>query len=305
MKIAVSGSSGLIGSALMASLRADGHQVVRLVRRPPRGADEARWDPRAADAGLPGSPATPVLNGLDACVHLAGAGLGDHRWTPSYKAEIRASRVLATRALATALARLEPRPEVLISASAIGWYGNTGGREVTEDAPAGKGFLSRVVHDWEAAADPAREAGIRVAHIRSGLVLGKGGGVLPRLALPARFGLLPRFGDGSQLMSWIALTDEIAAIRFLLDHPECRGPFNLTAPYPVSDGELTAALHAAFRRPDPSWLRVPEFALRLALGEFSSELLSSARVLPRRLLEAGFGFSYTLVGAALRAELGR
>jgi uncharacterized protein len=287
MKIAVSGSSGLIGSALTASLRADGHQVVRLVRRPPRGADEARWDPRAADAGLPGSPATTPLNGLDACVHLAGAGLGDHRWTPSYKAEIRASRVLATRALATALTRLEPRPEVLISGSAIGWYGGTGGREVTEDAPAGKGFLSRV------------------AHIRSGLVLGKGGGVLARLALPARFGLLPRFGDGSQLMSWIALTDEIAAIRFLLDHPECRGPFNLTAPHPVSDGELTAALHAAFRRPDLSWLRVPEFALRLALGEMSSELLNSARVLPKRLLEAGFGFSYMSVGAALRAELGR
>jgi uncharacterized protein len=303
MKVAVTGSSGLIGGALTASLRADGHEVVRLVRRPPRSADEVRWDPRAADAGLPGSLATTVLNGLDACVHLAGAGLGDHRWTPSYKAEIRASRVLATRALATALTKLDPRPKVLVSGSAIGWYGGTGGREITEDAPAGKGFLSRVVLDWEAAADPARAAGIRVAHIRSGLVLGKGGGVLARLALPARFGLLPRFGDGSQVMSWIALTDEIAAIRFLLGHPECHGPFNLTAPHSVSDGELTAALHAVFRRPDLSWLRVPEPMLRLALGEMSSELLSSARVLPKRLLEAGFDFSYTSVGAALKAEL--
>jgi len=303
MKIAVTGSSGLIGGALVASLRADGHQVVRLVRRPPRDGDEVRWDPRAADAGLPGSPATTVLNGLDACVHLAGAGVGDHRWTPSYKAEIRASRVLATRALATALAKLEPRPKALVSGSAIGWYGDTGGREVTEDDLPGKGFLARLVPDWEAAADPAREAGIRVAHIRSGLVLGKGGGVLARLALPARFGLLPRFGDGSQVMSWIALTDEIAAIRFLIGQSGCHGPFNLTAPHPVSDGELTAALHAVFRRPDLSWLRVPEPVLRLALGEMSAELLNSARVLPRRLLEAGFGFSYTSVGAALRAEL--
>jgi uncharacterized protein len=140
-------------------------------------------------------------------------------------------------------------------------------------------------------------------HIRSGLVLGKGGGMLARLTLPARFGLLPRFGDGSQVMSWIALTDEIAAIRFLLEHTECNGPFNLTAPHPVSDSELTAAMHTVFRRPDLSWLRVPEPVLRLALGEMSSELLNSARVLPKRLLEAEFGFSYPEVGAALAAEL--
>src|SRR6516165_9150879 len=150
MKVAVTGSSGLIGTALTASLRADGHQVVRLVRRPPRGNDEVRWDPRAADAG------DPALGGIDACVHLAGAGVGDHRWTASYKAEIRASRVLATANLAAALAAAEPRPQAFIVASAIGWYGDTAGREVTEDAPAGKAFLSRVVHDWEAAADPAR-----------------------------------------------------------------------------------------------------------------------------------------------------
>ena len=183
MKVAVTGSSGLIGSALTASLRADGHQVVRLVRRPPRGGgagqqaaatatSEVRWDPRAADAG------DPPLAGVDAVVHLAGAGVGDHRWTAAYKAEIRASRVLATRALASALAAAEPRPRAFIAASAIGWYGDTGGREVTEAAPAGKAFLSRVVHDWEAAADPARDAGIRVAHLRSGLVLGAGGGML-------------------------------------------------------------------------------------------------------------------------------
>lgn len=307
MKVAVTGSSGLIGTALAASLRADGHQVVRLVRRAPRSVaghgpgsagEEARWDPRAADAG------DPALDGIDACVHLAGAGLGDHRWTPRYKAEIRASRVLATGALATALAAARPVPNVFLTASAIGWYGDSGGAEVTEDTPAGTGFLSRVVHDWEAAAGPAAEAGIRVAHARSGLVLSADGGVLARLRGPARFGLLPRFGDGSQVMSWISLTDEIRAIRFLLDSEAASGPYNLTAPNPVTNAELTAALHAAVKRPDFRWLRVPRSALRLGLGEMSSELLSSARVLPRRLLEAGFEFEYPTIGAALAAELG-
>ena len=310
MKVAVTGSSGLIGTALTASLRADGHQVVRLVRRPPRAdgepavsdkaISEVRWDPRAADAG------DPPLSGVDAVVHLAGAGVGDHRWTASYKAEIRASRVLATAALASALAAAQPRPKTFITASAIGWYGDTGGREVTESAPAGKAFLSRVVHDWEAAADPARTAGIRVAQLRSGLVLGAGGGVLGRLSPPARFGLLPRFGDGHQVMSWISLTDEIRAIRFLLDGPaagERAGPYNLTAPNAVTNGELTAALDAALRRPDFRWLRVPAPLLKLGLGEMSSELLTSARVLPARLLEAGFEFSYPTIGAALAAEL--
>ena len=311
MKIAVTGSSGLIGTALTASLQADGHQVIRLVRRPPHavstdgtdvgGAGEIRWDPRAADAG------NPALDGIDACVHLAGAGVADHRWTRSYKAEIRASRVLATRALASVLARLAVPPKVFACASAIGWYGDTGGREVTEDTPAGQGFLSRVVHDWEAAAEPASRAGIRVVHPRSGLVLGASGGVLARLAGPARRGVLPRFGDGSQVMSWISLTDEIRALRFLLDGAGAdgrSGPFNLTAPNPVTDSELTAALHAAFGKPDFRWLRVPSFTLRLALGEMSSELLNSARVRPARLLEAGFEFEYPTVGAALTGELG-
>jgi uncharacterized protein len=300
MKVAITGSSGLIGTALTASLQADGHQVVRLVRRPPRGADEIRWDPRAADAG------NPVLAGVSACVHLAGAGVGDHRWTAAYKAEIRSSRVLATRALAAALVAASPRPATFIVASAIGWYGDTGGAPVTEDAPAGKAFLSRVVADWEAAAEPARAARIRVAHLRSGLVLASGGGVLGRLALPARLGVLPRFGDGRQVMSWISLADEVRAIRFLLDGSGAEdrsGPYNLTAPNPVTNSELTSALLAAFRRPDLSWLRVPAPLLRLGLGEMSSELLTSARVLPKRLQDAGFEFDYPLVSAALAAEL--
>ena len=300
MKVAITGSSGLIGTALTASLQADGHQVVRLVRRPPRAADEIRWDPRAADAG------NPVLTGVSACVHLAGAGVGDHRWTAAYKAEIRSSRVLATRALATALAGLSPRPLTFISGSAMGWYGDTGGAAVTEEAPAGNGFLSRVVADWEAAAAPARDAGIRVAQLRSGLVLGSGGGMLGRLSLPARLGVLPRFGDGRQVMSWISLTDEIRAIRFLLDGAGASGrsgPYNLTAPNPVTDAELTSALLAAFRRPDFRWLRVPAPVLKLGLGEMSAELLTSARVLPKRLLDDGFTFEHPTVNAALAAEL--
>jgi uncharacterized protein len=300
MRVAITGSSGLIGTALTASLQADGHQVVRLVRRPPRSADEIRWDPRAADAG------NPVLTEVDACVHLAGAGVGDHRWTAAYKAEIRSSRVLATRALAAAVVALSPRPATFIVASAIGWYGDTGGAPVSEDAPAGTAFLSRVVADWEAAASPAREAGIRVAQLRSGLVLGSGGGMLGRLALPARLGVLPRFGDGRQVMSWISLTDEIRAIRFLLDGASASGrsgPYNLTAPNPVTNAELTSALLAAFRRPDFSWLRVPAPVLKLGLGEMSAELLTSARVLPKRLLDAGFEFDHPTVSAALAAEL--
>ncbi len=300
MKVAVTGSSGLIGTALTTSLRADGHQVVRLVRRTPHAADEVRWDPRAADAG------DPALAGVDACVHLAGAGVGDHRWTAAYKAEIRSSRVLPTRALAAALAAASPRPAAFVAASAIGWYGDTGGAPVTEDTPAGQTFLPRVVADWEAAAAPARDAGIRVAHLRSGLVLGSGGGVLGRLAAPARLGVLPRFGDGRQVMSWISLTDEVRAIRFLLDAPGAEGrsgPWNLTAPNPVTDSELTAALDAAFHRPDFRWLRVPAPLLKVGLGEMSAELLNSARVLPSRLLDAGFVFEHPTIAAALAAEL--
>jgi uncharacterized protein len=301
MRIAVTGSSGLIGAALTASLQADGHQVVRLVRRPPHASDEVRWDPRAADAG------NPALSGIDACVHLAGAGVGAHRWSRSYKAEIRASRVLATRALATVLTAQAVPPKAFITASAIGWYGDTGGRVVTEDSPAGQGFLSRVVADWEAAARSAiasaPQARIRVAHLRSGLVLGKGGGVLARLLTPARFGALPRFGTGRQVMSWISLADEIAAIRFLLATSTASGPFNLTAPNAVTNSQLTAALHHALRRPDFPWLRIPEPVLHLVLGEMSSELLTSARVIPRRLTEAGFEFRHPTISSALAAEL--
>ena len=302
MKVAVTGSSGLIGTAIVASLRADGHEVIRLVRRPPRAAGEARWDPRAADAGLvPYAPGR--LDGLDACVHLAGAGVADRRWTARYKAEIRASRVLGTRALAGALAKLSPPPASLVAASAIGWYGDTGGREVDESAPAGQAFLARLVRDWEAAAGPAADAGIRVVHTRSGLVLTPRGGILARLLPLARLGLCPRFGSGRQVMSWISLSDEIGAIRFLLDRKDISGPVNLTAPAPVTNSEFTAALDAAAGRRDLAWLRAPAPALRLALGESTVELLTSARVLPKRLQQAGYEFRYPTLPEALAAEL--
>jgi uncharacterized protein len=301
MKVAVTGSSGLIGTALVASLRSDGHQVIRLVRRAPRSDDEVRWDPRAADAGLASDHG--ALEGIGACVHLAGAGVASRRWTSSYKAEIRASRVLGTSALAGALARLGSPPATLVAASAIGWYGETGGREVDETDPAGTSFLARLVRDWEAAADPAAEAGIRVVHPRSGLVLTPAGGLLARLLPLARLGLCPRFAAGTQAMSWISLSDEIAAIRFLLDREDITGPVNLTAPEPVTNAAFTGALDAAVGRRDLPWLRIPGPMLRLGLGEASVELLSSTRVMPKRLLAAGYQFRYPGLPEALAAEL--
>jgi hypothetical protein len=301
MKVAVTGSSGLIGTALVASLRSDGHQVIRLVRRPPRSDDEVRWDPRAADAGLAAAPV--ALEGLSACVHLAGAGVASRRWTSRYKAEIRASRVLGTRALAGALVRLGSPPATLVAASAIGWYGDTGGRDVNESAPAGKTFLARLVRDWEAAADPAAEAGIRVVYPRSGLVLTPAGGLLARLLPLARLGLCPRFASGRQAMSWVSLSDEVAAIRFLLDRKDISGPVNLTAPEPVTNSAFTSALNTAAGRRDLRWLRVPGPLLRLGLGEASAELLTSSRVIPERLVAAGYPFRYPTLTEALPAEL--
>lgn len=300
VKVAITGASGLIGGALVPALRADGHEVVRLVRRSPHAPDEIRWDPHAVDAGLNGSS----LAGVDACVNLAGAPVGDHRWTSRYKAEIRSSRVLATRALTGALTKLTPPPSVLVCASAIGYYGNTSGQTTDESAPAGDGFLPGVVRDWEAACAPAADAGIRVANLRSGLVLSPRGGVLAKLLPLARLGLCPRFGSGEQTWSWITLADEVGAIRFLIDHPECSGPYNLTAPNPATNDELTSALERTLKRPDLRWLRMPAWLLRLALGEMSSEILGDARVPPNRLTEAGYAFKHPEVHAALAAELG-
>lgn len=294
MRIAITGSTGLIGSALVPLLRQDGHDVVRLVRRDPASSDEVRWDP---EHGV----IDPSIGTIDAAVNLAGAGVGDHRWTDEYKRLIRTSRVESTTTIAKAMAAMEPRPRVLVSASAIGYYGDHGDDVLTEQSPAGHSFLSGVVVDWEAAAAPARDAGIRVAYPRSGLVMTPKGGALGRLLPLLKLGLAGPLGSGNQYWSWITLEDEVRALRHLLTDDELDGPYNLTAPTPVTQSEFVRALARVAHR--PALLPAPSFALRVALGEFASEVLDSQRVLPQRLLESGFEFSSPDVDTAAVALL--
>ncbi|MGW6918658.1 TIGR01777 family oxidoreductase [Kitasatospora sp. NPDC054939] len=301
MRIAVSGSTGLIGAALVTSLLADGHEVVRLVRHRSRTGPQADgttgvgWNPQQGEIDRAG------LAGVGAVVHLAGAGVGDHRWTEAYKREIRDSRVLGTRTLAGALAELDEPPRVLISASAVGVYGQTGDRVIDEEAPAGDDFLARVCVEWEAAARPAEEAGVRVVHPRTGLVLATGGGAGARLFPLFKLGLGGRLGSGRQYWSFISLADEVAAFRFLLDREDLAGAFNLAAPNPVTNAELTASLGRVLGR--PALLPVPEFAMKAVLGELAVEVTGSHRVVPKRLLEAGFRFAHPEVDDAVRAAL--
>ncbi|WP_031153174.1 TIGR01777 family oxidoreductase [Streptomyces erythrochromogenes] len=295
MRIAVTGSTGLIGSALVRSLRADGHEVVRFVRREPAGADEARWDPERGRVDPAG------LAGCGAVVHLAGAGIGDHRWTAAYKRKIRDSRVLGTAALANALAGLDEPPAVLVSGSAVGYYGDTGDRPVDEDSPAGHGFLPSVCVEWEAAAAPAQEAGIRTAFARTGLVVAKEGGAWGRMFPLFRAGVGGRLGDGRQYWPFISLHDEVAALRHIIDTPELSGPVNLTAPEPLTNRQVTAAMTRVLHR--PAVLPVPAVALRVVLGEFSQDVLGGQRARPTRLLESGFVFRDPGIEQAIRAAL--
>jgi uncharacterized protein (TIGR01777 family) len=267
------------------------------VRRTPASATEVAWDPLTPR----GSLAPGALDGTDAVVHLAGAGVADHRWTDSYKEEIRSSRVQGTQGLSEYLAAMDQPPAVLLSGSAIGWYGDTGGREVDESAPAGASFLAGVVRDWETAAGPARQAGIRVATLRTGIVISRHGGVLARLLLPFRLGLGARLGPGTQYMSWIALADWIGAARFLLGRQDISGPVNLTSPNPDTNAAFTAALADALHR--PALLSIPSPVLSVALGGVTSDLMTSARVLPRVLSEAGYEFTHPGLAGALAAEL--
>ncbi|GAA3173323.1 MULTISPECIES: TIGR01777 family oxidoreductase [Streptomyces] len=292
MRIAITGSTGLIGSALVRSLRADGHTPVRLVRRPPAAPDEVRWDPRRGEVDTAG------LAGCEAVVHLAGAGVGDHRWTAAYKREIHDSRVRGTAALATALASLDTPPRVFVCGSAVGYYGDTGSRRTDETAPAGTGFLPELCVDWEGAAAPAEAAGIRTAFARTGLVVARSGGAWGRLFPLFRLGLGGRLGDGSQYWSFIALHDHVAALRHLIDG-DLAGPVNLTAPEPVTNREVTAAMGRVLHRPTP--FPVPAVALKVVLGEFAGDVLGSQRVIPRRLLADGFTFTYPGIEAAIRA----
>jgi uncharacterized protein len=290
MRIAITGASGLIGGALVPHLRAQGHEVLRLVRRTSGAPDEVTWDPMGGTVEVGG------LVGVDAVVHLAGAGVGDHRWTDAYKATIRDSRSVGTATLATALASMDRPPSVLVSGSAIGFYGDTADTAVDETAPAGSGFLADVVVAWEAAAQPARDAGIRVVHPRTGLVVAGRGGAWAKLWPLVRLGVGGRFGSGRQWWSFISMRDELAALTYLVDRP-LEGPVNLTAPHPVTNAEMIRAMGQLLRR--PTVLPVPAKALEIALGEFSSEILGSIRVLPTRLLEAGFEFQDPTIDKAL------
>jgi uncharacterized protein (TIGR01777 family) len=292
VKIAVTGSSGMIGSALADALRADGHALRRLVRRSPRWPDEVRWTP-----GIP-DPAT--VDGMDAVVHLAGAGVGDHRWSASWQAEVETSRVDGTTSIARSIATCSHPPRVLLSASGVGWYGDTGDREVTETAPVGDGFLADVVRRWEEAARPAADVGVRVCALRSGIVLSPTGGTLRRVLPLFRLGVGGRLGSGRQWMSWITLADEVAAIRFLVEADVC-GPVNLTTGA-VTNADFTRAIGRAVRR--PTVLPVPGFALRLALGGFADEgVLTGQRVRPAVLQRAGFRWSLPDLDAALATLL--
>ena len=293
MKILVSGSHGLIGSALVSLLAGRGHRIIRLVRRlPAPGPQEAGWDPQART--IDGR----ALEGLDAAIHLAGESVARGRWTAAKKARIRESRVESTRFLARTLAGLTRRPRVLICASAIGYYGHRGDEILVEESAPGQGFLAEVCREWEAAAEAARQAGIRVVHVRTGLVLSPTGGALGALLPLFRLGLGGRFGSGRQWMSWITLDDEVEAIAHALGRDTIHGPVNLVSPQPVTNREFTNTLARVLRR--PAVLAVPGAVLRAVAGEAAGELLGSQRAHPGRLLAGGYAFRHPELEAGLR-----
>jgi uncharacterized protein len=293
VRVLIAGSSGMIGTALVAHLREAGHEVLRLVRRAPAAPDERGWDPPAGriDDG--------AFGGVDAVVNLGGVGIGDRPWSGARKQQIRDSRNVTTEVLATAVA--EHGVPTLVSASAVGFYGDTGAQPVDETTPSGGGFLAEVVRDWEASTQKARERA-RVVMVRSGLVLAPAGGLLGRLRPLFKGFLGARLGSGRQYMSWISLDDEVGAIRFAIEHPELVGPVNLTGPTPVTNAEFTEALAAALNR--PSVLAVPEFAIRTVLGAMGEEmLLYGQRAIPAKLQAAGYQFRHHSLTDALAAAL--
>jgi uncharacterized protein (TIGR01777 family) len=293
MNILVSGSHGLIGSALVALLASRGHRVVRLVRPPaPPSRQDIPWDPAA------GAIDGRALEGMDAVIHLAGESIAAGRWTQARKIRIRDSRVGSTRLLADTLARLTRKPQVLLCASAVGFYGNRGDEILVEESASGAGFLADLCQAWEAAAEPARQAGIRVAYLRTGVVLSPLGGALAKMLPIFRIGLGGRLGRGRQFMSWITLDDEVEAISHVLTHTALRGPVNLVSPQPVTNREFTSTLGRVLRRPTP--FVVPGGILRAALGEVAGEVLGSVRAHPAKLLDTGFGFRYPELEGGLR-----
>jgi uncharacterized protein (TIGR01777 family) len=299
MEVLVTGATGFIGSALVRSLVDAGHRpiVATRGRDVPAGVDGIAWDPDR------GTIDRPAIEGIDAVVHLAGAGIADRRWTDGRKQLILDSRTRGTDLLVSTLVALDRKPTVLVSGSAVGYYGDRGDQVLTEQSPPGADFAARVCARWEAAAEPARGAGIRVVTIRTGIVLGVHGGMLGRIGLPFRLGLGGRIGSGRQYVSWIALEDEVAAIRYALEHQSLQGSTNLTAPNPVTNAELTAALGRVLHR--PTLVPTPVPALRALYGSelVDTLLLGGQRVLPAALETAGFPFSRPTLEGALHAIL--
>jgi uncharacterized protein (TIGR01777 family) len=298
VRVTLAGSSGFLGQALAQSLTEHGHQVRALVRRPARMAAETEWHPESG-------PLDPeALRGQDAVISLSGAGISDKRWTSDYKKLLIASRVQPTAAIAAALTALDPanRPRVFLSASAVGYYGDRGEEVLSEDSGQGTGFLADLVGQWEAATAPAAAAGVRVATLRTGLVLAASGGLLTRLIPLFKFGLGGKLGSGRQYQPWITLADEIAAIRHVLETSSLSGPVNLVGPAPVTNAELSSVLGQLLHR--PSIFPTPAFGIRIVLGEFANEgALASQRARPEALLESGFTFQHTDIRAALHWAL--
>jgi uncharacterized protein (TIGR01777 family) len=290
MQILIAGASGFLGRHLVAHLRGAGHHVTPLVRRPPRPG-EVRWDPTA------GVLDATAIDSTDAVINLAGAGVGDKRWTAEYKKILLDSRVDTTRTIAMAIAAAGRKPRVLLNASAVGYYGDTGDRAVDESSPAGEGFLADLCRVWEAATRPAEDAGTRVALLRTGFPLDRDGGLLKPLYLQFRLFAGGRMGDGRQYLPWISVADWLDAVSFLLDR-DISGPVNVTGPEPVTNAEFSAALGRALHR--PNLLPVPGFALRVAVGEFGREALASQRVMPAVLVREGFAFAHHSVDEALQ-----
>ncbi|RKR87330.1 hypothetical protein BDK92_1605 [Micromonospora pisi] len=297
MRILAAGASGFLGSRLVDRLRAEGHEVVQLVRRPAAHASQVQWDPAA------GQLDPSVLASTDAVVNLAGAGVGDRRWNDRYRELLRTSRVDTTRTLAESIAALPAadRPGVLLNASAIGWYGDTGDRVVTEESPAGEGFLADMCRVWEAATGPAENAGVRVVRLRTGYVLHRDAGFLKPQLLPFRLGIGGPLAGGRQWMPWISLADWLAAVELLLARDDVAGSVNVVGPEPVTNAEFTRELGAALHR--PAVLPVPSFALRILLGGLAVEALTSARVRPGVLPRTGFTYQHPDLRSALHAAL--
>jgi uncharacterized protein (TIGR01777 family) len=296
-RIAVAGASGLVGEALVSLWTERGRDVVRLVRRSPRSAaSEVYWNPDSGEID------GPALEGIDAVVHLGGAGIAAGRWSAKQKTAILESRVASTRLLSNSLSEMNRPPHTFICASAIGYYGDRGDEVLTEKSPPGAGFLADVCKAWEAATEPARQAGLRVVNLRIGMVLSRHGGALKRMLPPFKTGFGGIVGSGRQYMSWIALSDLVRAIDFLLTADDAAGPVNAVAPQPVTNREFTRTLGRALRR--PTLLPLPGFAVRLLFGEMGEALLLAGnRVQPARLTQAGFSFEYPCLEAALNAEL--